>query len=63
MDQRALIREFDADRGWCLYCQRQYVLVRAWYKHIVEVHADTQRAMTLLEAVGEAPRTAQVGEV
>ena len=58
------MREFDADLGRCYYCGgKQYVLVRAWYVHIVEKHAGTQRAMTLLEAVGEAPRTANVGEV
>lgn len=64
MDQRALKREFDADLGRCYYCGgKQYVLLGAWYKHITKDHADTQRAVTLLEAVGEAPRTANAGEV
>lgn len=53
MNQQALLREFDADNGWCLYCQKQYVLVRAWYKHITEQHAETYRALTLRDAVGD----------
>lgn len=53
MDQAALRREFDADRGWCLYCQKQYVLVRAWMTHILEEHAGTHRAVGLEKAIGK----------
>jgi hypothetical protein len=53
MDQNALKREFDADRGQCFYCGgKQYVLIRMWYKHITEQHSETYRAESLRKAVG-----------
>lgn len=52
--QLALRAEFNADHGFCVYCQRTYKSPNGWWNHLLAEHPGTYRTDGVKKAMETA---------